>query len=84
MFFSSFLFYGMMKHILALYRNAYFTKDAITFVKSEMSPSTLAFSNAFIYSSLRSTGMTIQLYPPNASMTFKIKRPILPFPSIYG
>ena len=36
MFFSSFLFYGMMKHILALYRNAYFTKDAITFVKSEM------------------------------------------------
>ena len=29
---------------LALYRNTYLIKDVITFVKSEMSPSTLAFS----------------------------------------
>lgn len=39
----------------------YLTNDAITFVNSEISPSTLAFSNAFIYSFLRSTGTTVQL-----------------------
>ena len=40
------------------YKYHYLTSEAITL---EISPSTLAFSNAFIYSFLRSTGTTVQL-----------------------
>ena len=36
----------------------------MAFVKSAIFPSTLAFSKASIYSFLRPTGITVQLYPP--------------------
>lgn len=57
-------------------------KEPIKFVKSVIFPSALAFSSAFIYSGLLSTGITVHSYPPEISMTFIKKRPILPFPSI--